>query len=243
MDAISILVVEDDPIIAADIESSVNRMGYAVTEKIAAGKEVLPAVRRSRPDLVLMDVQLGDDIDGIEVAHRLNQEFPTPVIFLTANSDRVTFERAREAVPAAFVSKPFDVVDLQRGIDLAIRNFSRQDQPEASDGDSVILQDRIFIRDTRRNLFKVEFADILYIQAQGNYCDIFTVEGKHTVTCNLKYLLTRLDNYTFVRVHRSYLINLAQLDSVGEVYLHLKGRQVPLSHGYRIDFLSRLNTL
>ena len=242
MESISVLVVEDDPIIAADLGASLERMGYQVTETIAAGRDVLNAVMRGQPDLVLMDVQLEDDVDGIEVAHRLNQAMPTPIIFLTANSDEATFERARETVPAAFVAKPFDAVDLQRGIELAIRNFGRVEPEEEHESEAFVLPDRIFVRDSRRRLVKVGLEDVLYIQAQGNYCDIHLANDTHTVTCNLKNLLSRLDGNRFARVHRSYLINVQQMDMIGDVYIHLKGKKVPLGQSYRHSFLSRLNT-
>lgn len=247
MESINILIVEDDPIIAADIEASLQQMGYGTTEIIETGEQVMDSIARYLPDLVLMDIQLGGKMDGIQTAHLLNEKHPLPIIFLTANTDRSTFDRAKETLPYAFIGKPFDSFDLERGIELAIRRFNNsQNQPEKQGGvedDTVILTDRIFLKDTRQFLVKVFLKDILFIQAQGNYCDIFTKEKKYTITSNLKNFEQKLDDRYFVRVHRSYLVNLNHLDEIGDLYLHLKGHEVPLAQSYRAEFFSKLKLM
>lgn len=246
MDNIQVLIVEDDAIIAADIEASLSQMGFGVTDVLEAGEQVLESISKKKPDLVLMDIQLEGDMDGIQTAHLLNEKYPLPIIFLTANTDRVTFDRAKETLPYAFIGKPFDSADLERGIELAIQKFAgaktEKNNPE-SEGDTVILTDRIFLKDKRKFLVKVFLEDILFIHAQGNYCDILTKEKKYTVTSNLKNFEYKLDDKNFVRVHRSYLVNLKHIDEIGDLYLHLKEHQIPLAQSYRANFFSKLKLM
>ena len=248
MTTINILIVEDDPIIAADIGASLQQMGFGVTDTIEAGEEVLNSIAKNKPDVVLMDIQLEGELDGIQTAHLLNEQFPLPIIFLTANTDRDTFDRAKETQPYAFLSKPFDSFDLEHGIELAIQKFAEFQDVQNKTGEEkpdgpIILTDRIFLKDHRQHIVKIFLKDLLFIRAQGNYCDIFTKEKKFTITSNLKNFERKLDDASFVRVHRSFLINLYQLDEIGDAFLHLKGHKIPLALTYKENFYSKLKMI
>ena len=126
MESTTILIVEDDPIIAADLQDRLTESGYAVLGPVAAGEEALPFFQQANPpDLVLMDIQLEGEWDGIETTRRIREQHGVPVIFLTSNSDDKTFREARRAGPQAFLSKPFRGRDLRHAIELAIQQAAR----------------------------------------------------------------------------------------------------------------------
>jgi len=103
MEKINILVVEDDPIIAADLKDRLEELDYAVMGPVASGEAALEEVKGSpQPDLVLMDIQLEGAWDGIETAAQIRQHKKLPLIFLTSNSDSRTFSRAKAVDPQAF---------------------------------------------------------------------------------------------------------------------------------------------
>ncbi|HRA74148.1 MAG TPA: response regulator, partial [Flavobacterium sp.] len=116
----TILIVEDEMIIAANISLQLTHLGYEVTGIIPRAEEVLPNIRLHVPDILLLDINLKGDIDGIQLAHLIQKEFKIPIIYLTANADEAHFERAKETNPYAFISKPFKKLDLQRAIELTI---------------------------------------------------------------------------------------------------------------------------
>lgn len=115
-----ILVVEDEAIVALDIRQRLEKMGYVVVATAATGEAALTCVRSSPPDLVLMDIQIKGDFDGIETARRTREFLDIPIVFLTANSDRATINRAKATGPLAYLLKPFEDRELQTTIEIAM---------------------------------------------------------------------------------------------------------------------------
>lgn len=116
----TILVVEDEAIVAADLVKKVRQLGYDVTGSTVSGEDAIVLARQQRPSLVLMDIHLAGEMDGIAAAAIIRQECEIPVIFLTAHSDPVTVTRAREVDPFGYILKPFDERELHIHIELAL---------------------------------------------------------------------------------------------------------------------------
>lgn len=242
MDQIKILVVEDDMIIAADISMTLSQHNYDVIGMAPRGEMAYEIVKGSAPDLVLMDITLKGTWDGIETATHLQEIRPTPIIFLTANTDQPTFDRAKELRPYAFLSKPFNPTELIRTIELAVARLKEEkvDSKNPSHADnSEIMGDRIFVKH-RDKLVKIRISDIVYINAESNYCRIVTNDKEYVLAITLKAFEERLSAPQFMRVQRSYVINLEKLDEVGEVYLKSGKHQIPYSKGYKEELLKRL---
>jgi PAS domain S-box-containing protein len=115
-----ILVVEDESIIAEEIELTLKELGYDVLAHAATGDEALASASAGRPDLVLMDVRLRGLRDGIETAEELRDRFRVPVVFLTAFADDVTLGRAKKTSPYGYVVKPFKMSDLRTAVEIAL---------------------------------------------------------------------------------------------------------------------------
>jgi PAS domain S-box-containing protein len=116
----TILIVEDEIIIADDIKSHLQKFGYEVPSIVTSGEEALKKVRDVRPDLVLMDIVLRGAMDGIETAERIRSEFNIPVVYLTAFADDHTLERAKITEPFGYIIKPFEERDLYTTIEMAL---------------------------------------------------------------------------------------------------------------------------
>jgi signal transduction histidine kinase len=123
--ATGILIVEDERVVARDIEGALIRFGYRVVGIASSGEEAILVARQESPGLVLMDIHLRGDLDGIETARQIGQERAVPIIFLTAFSDRETIERATATEPFGYIVKPFKEVDLRCQIELALRRHER----------------------------------------------------------------------------------------------------------------------
>lgn len=118
--SIKILVVEDERIIAMDIRNSLMRMGYEVLGIVSSGEKALEKVQQVKPDLVLMDIVLKGDMDGIEAGEKILHEFNVPVVYLTSHTDPSTLERAKKTNPFGYVVKPFEERDLHTTLEIAL---------------------------------------------------------------------------------------------------------------------------
>lgn len=103
-----IMVVEDEGIIAIDIRSNLESLGYDVPVIVASGEEAIEEAEKLRPDLVLMDIVLVGDMDGVEAAAQIRARFDIPVVYLTAHADDKTLRRAQDTEPFGYILKPFD---------------------------------------------------------------------------------------------------------------------------------------
>jgi signal transduction histidine kinase len=120
MSELKILVVEDEAIIAEDIAYHLEKMGYAVVDIVATGEEAIEVATTTHPDLVLMDIMLQGEKDGIEAAGQIRTELSIPVVYLTANADESTLQRAKVTGPFGYVIKPFKHKELRATIEIAL---------------------------------------------------------------------------------------------------------------------------
>jgi len=116
-----ILLVEDDDIIARVEDWRLKNLGYTVCGRATNGAEAMELMVNKKPDIVLMDINIKGEIDGIETTKRIKKIFNVPVIYVTSHSDGATLERAKETKPDGFIIKPFDDNDLRVAIELALR--------------------------------------------------------------------------------------------------------------------------
>ncbi|HQO39278.1 MAG TPA: response regulator, partial [Spirochaetota bacterium] len=118
-----ILIVEDQLIIGLDLRLMLESLGYQITGIVGSGEECIEAVRREKPDLVLMDIMLSGEIDGIFTAELINREFDVPIIYLTAHSDENSLVRANLTEPYGYIVKPIDEKYLYSAIEIALHRF------------------------------------------------------------------------------------------------------------------------
>ncbi|RPA68680.1 DNA-binding response regulator [Cyclobacteriaceae bacterium YHN15] len=240
-DKTRILIVEDDMIIASNISLQLSKLGYEVTGIESRGEEAINHAKENRPDIILMDINLKGKIDGIETATAIQKENDIPLIYLTANADEVSFQKAKETHPYAFISKPFNKINLERTIALVVEKI-KEAKEDLSDNASLIesLDDRIFIRNQNK-LVKIMLNDILYIEAERNYCKIFTIDQILTVVSPIGTLCENIANKNMVRVHRSFLVNIKHLDAVADNFLEIQRKVIPISKSFREELFKRIH--
>jgi DNA-binding LytR/AlgR family response regulator len=242
---VKILVVEDEMLIGAKISMQLTNLGYEVTGIVPRGEEAILHVQENKPDIILIDIQLRGKLDGIETALQIQKIASIPIIYLTANSDEATFNRAKNSKPFAFISKPYKQLDLQRAIELTISRMAENESDDSVDASveeqSYILSDRIFIR-SRDKMIKILLADILYIEADRNYCRIFTKNKEHLLSITLKTIEEKLPANIFLRTHRSYIVNLAHIEEVADGHIIIDQKPVPISAGLKEQLMQRIQT-
>ncbi len=120
MEKKKILIIEDEVIVAEDLRRSLERLGYQVSGAVTTGKEALDLIKKETPDLVLIDIVLKGELNGIETAEIIRLQENLPVVYLTAFSDPATVDRAKLTEPFGYVLKPFDERELQSVIEIAL---------------------------------------------------------------------------------------------------------------------------
>ena len=120
MEKKQIMIVEDERIVAEDIKNNVQSLGYDVSAVVSSGEEALKKVVENKPNLVLMDIKLKGDMDGIEAAGMIRSLANIPVVYLTAHSDENTLRRAKITEPFGYVIKPFKNRNLHIAIEMAL---------------------------------------------------------------------------------------------------------------------------
>jgi CheY-like chemotaxis protein len=133
MSPIRILIVEDEQIISADLRRRLRRMGHAVVGIVASGEVAIEHAQRLQPDVVLMDVRLRGDMDGIEAAQHIRAQFKIPVIFMSAYTTVQSLAHIWRTVPAGYLSKPFYEDQLRLALERAVETHRRRlTRPERS---------------------------------------------------------------------------------------------------------------
>lgn len=239
-----ILIVEDEMIIGANISLQLSKLGYEVTGIVSRGEEAIAHVKQNKPDVVLMDIQLKGDLDGIETVSRMNQNTQVPVIYLTANADEENFERAKLTNPYAFISKPFKKLDLQHAIELTMDRIDKKDDPQSEEENVIspfVQSDCIYVRRNER-MIKIMIKDIYYFEADRNYCKIYAKNKECLLVMTLKEIDDKLPDEHFLRIHRSFIINLSHVDEVAGTHVVIGKKAIPLSKTLRRELMNRLQT-
>mgnify|MGYP005856847621 CR=1 FL=1 len=125
---IHILIVEDEAIVAEDIASSLERMGYLVVDIVATGEDAIAIASETRPDLVLMDIMLQGMMDGVEATQHIRSQLHLPVVYLTANADEHTLARAKVTGPFGYILKPFKEKELRATIEIALSRHQAEQE-------------------------------------------------------------------------------------------------------------------
>ncbi len=246
-----ILIVEDEMVIGANISLQLSKFGYEVTGIVPRGEEALVHVRENQPDIVLLDINLKGSIDGIHTAEIMQKEHDIPVIYITANADDAHFNRAKATHPYAFISKPYKSLDLKRAIELTAsrlqsgsysENNKITDNAARNEKSSFVLSDSIFVRNHEK-MVKILVKDIYYIEAERNYCRIYSKGKEYLLVMTLKDINDKLPQGHFVRVHRSYIVNVEHVDEVALSHVAVAKKAIPLSKSFKGDLLKVLQTI
>lgn len=242
MSQLKILVVEDDPMIAESVQDILGVLKHEIVGVADDAEKAIAICNESLPDLALLDIQIGGDIDGVDLADLLNQNFQIPFIFTTAFADNDTIARAKSKGPYGYLVKPYGIKDMNAAIEVAMSAFERFKKASEAPAMSKVIQDSIFLK-VDSKLIKVKIDDILYIEAKGDYALFKTKEKGHIVHTTMKRVEERLSDYNFAKVHRSYVINLSKIVDIEESNLLIDNKVIPISRANKEALIQRLNLL
>ena len=242
MEHLKIGIVEDDLLFAESIAITLQQIGYRSTQPARSYSDALKMIEAESPDLLLIDIILEGEKDGIDLAFKINEDYQLPFIFLTGNSDRATVNRAKEVKPYAYLVKPFNESDLFSSIEIAFNNYNQEMNVKQGDHSIAYLKDVLFIKE--RELFhKVEMKDIHYVESDNVYLNIYTAKKHYVVRTKLEDFINGFVKGDFFRVHRSYAINVKHLETINDLSVKIAGKEIPLHKNYRQELLHLIKSV
>jgi len=236
MRKIKVLIVEDELIVSEEIKELLSTKGYDVVDQCTSALEAQRVLSEMKVDVAILDINIEGDTDGIDLASWIISGHDCAVIFLTAFADDQFFQRAKEVKPAAYIVKPFEERNLQMAIEVAFNNLMVEGQTAQSE--VFKITDAIFIKDSTR-FKKIAIDAIHYAEASGSYTDVVTPEGTTTLAINLKHFESHLEAPVFMRVHRSFVVNLAKVQEYEGNRLFIGDKPIPISGTYKEEFLRK----
>lgn len=239
MALIKVGIVEDELLIADEIAHALVQLGYEPTEAAVGYTEALEMIKAENPDILLLDIQLSGNKDGIDLAHKIKEEFNIPFIFLTANSDRATVERAKHLLPHAYLVKPFNKDELYTSIEICLHSYSVNKKGNTEEKENYIVNHSLFIKQGK-SFNKVKVDDILYIESNDVYIHVYTTQQKWLVRSTMQKYIELLGEKRFFRVHRSFAVNTDYIQTINSDSVIIKNIEVPMGKTYRDELLKFL---
>ena len=243
MPGIKVLLVEDDWIIAKEIACSLQDFGFELAGHFDNGEEALQNIAALKPDIILLDIGLSGEMDGIETAKRIKKECSIPYIFLTAQANMTTIDKAKTTEPSAYLVKPVSSETLYSSIEIILHN-TRQKQAELQPvipplKEGLTMEDGIFVKQNKR-LEKILLKDILWIEAYDIYAMLHTETQKYLLNNSLKIVEEKFPANKFIRVHRSFIVNTDKIEAIEESDLIINKIPIPVGKTYRDKLMDRL---
>jgi DNA-binding LytR/AlgR family response regulator len=232
-------IVEDELLVAESIREMLLESGYEVSEPAISYSHAIRMIEDFNPELLLLDIQLSGNKDGVDLAMTLRTTHNLPIIFLTANSDKATLERVKSVKPNAYLVKPFHQEELFAAIEIAFSNFTEQNREELANTSSPFTNVIAIKQGNVTEKFYVH--EILYMLAEHVYVTIFLSNGrKLTVRSGLKDYLQTFDPEVFFMVHRSYAVNLRFVHKMEGNDILMGQTRIPVARAQKDELLKRI---
>lgn len=247
---IRILIVEDNVIIADDMQSMLEEIGYEIVDNVIVYEQAEEVLKTQQVDLVLIDIILASDKTGIDLGKHIRANYDIPFIFVTSNSDRATVENAKTVKPNGYLVKPFEQQDLYTSIEIALSNFTygadegkNAHMPTEDDVpmSNSVLKDSIFVK-KQHLYYRIQFGDIQFIKADNVYLEVNTVDKKFLVRSPLKDYLEKLPKNKFYRAHKSYIVNVDHIDAINSKDIMINNNLIPISKDFKEFIISAMNS-
>ncbi|MBF0236639.1 MAG: response regulator [SAR324 cluster bacterium] len=220
-----ILIVEDEFVVAKELQMILTMSGYSA-DTAASGEKAIQAIGRNRPDLVLMDIMIQGELDGIDLAHYLNTHYQIPVIYLTAYTDKKTLERAKLTEPYGYLVKPFKEKDVYTMIEISLFKAQKLDPLPSTIETPEIVEDVMAQVSQKIELFGAgalkqqleqtaeliasDLERLLYVKAKGPHIEIHWDRSQNPMveqTVSFQWIKQLYVPQVLLQIHRSYVIH------------------------------------
>ena len=238
---IRILIVEDDELIRALLDVIISDLGHTIVASVDNAVDAMLAYSLHHPHVVISDIEIKGNIDGIELAKKLLQIRKCQLLFLTGNTNSETFNRAKKLAPLAFIAKPIVRVEFERSIDLAVEHSN---ETIGFITESMPVEGCLYTR-IGNKLKKIAIADIEYIEVDGKYSSISFAQRMVNCKISLKELQAKLPQKDFLQVNRSSVINLNCIEDIdmARQMIKMPSAEISIGRNFKESLLNRLNLI
>jgi DNA-binding LytR/AlgR family response regulator len=225
LEHIKILIVEDEVLIAEDLKDILKTFGLKKIEMVHDKASALENLRLTKPDIALIDIRMEKELDGLEIGEFIQNNYKLPFIFITAHSDIEMIKKIIKTKPVGYITKPFKKSDLFANINLAIEQLTTNNKLFIKDGYSTHV---------------INISEILYIESEGNYINIFTSNKKYLSRQNMESILLDIDSNDFLKIHRSYVVNLNKVKKYSSKEVIINEIMLPISKTFYDVFIENM---
>lgn len=216
-----ILIVDDEVLIAEFLKDELTALGYQNIYLAHNRKQTFSKINECNPQLILLDIRMKNEREGIEIAEEINKFYNIPFIFITAHSDKEIVKQALATQPAGYITKPFKQMDVYAAVHLVETNSEK------------ITEKFLVFKDGYADV-KLLVDDILYAQSDDNYIHVFTTTKKHTVRNTLEWFKESVPQELFHQTHRSYIVNITKITKSNSKSIFINDIEIPVSRGNQV---------
>ena len=228
------MIVEDEEELAQNIGEILSNLDYKVASIVDNAKSALEFLEHNDVDLVLMDILIHGDLDGIDLAYEIREKYELPIVFSTAYSGTEYLERISSEIHEGYLLKPFTLDSLKTAIFFGLKRYEERKGKGTKQKGSLKIMDKGY-------LVPVPYTEIVYLKADGLYTKVFTKAKSYLIRDILKSFEDKLPEDQFLRVHKSYLVNIAYIASFNAKKVNLGETSIPIRRGLYKELMEKLN--
>lgn len=222
--ATRILIAEDDIFISEQLKKVLIDLNYEVCGIVSSYKKAIEFLEKNElPDIAILDIRMHNEDQGLEIAKYLNSK-DVPFIFTTSFTDKKTVQLAVEQEPKGYIVKPYTAEEIEQVLIKVLGEIESK---------FLLVKDKLMT-------IKIPIKDILWVKSDNMYVEIKTIDKQYLHRAKLTEIRCLLPNNTFVRVHRSFLVNKGCIDKASIHAVYIKGEEIPVSKIYRESLKSIL---
>lgn len=229
---LKLLVVEDEALLREYMVIALRQLGYRAVRSIATGESALEEIPKFEPDVLILDIDLGAGISGIEVARRVVRTQSVAIIYLSQFEDEDLVHNALATQPGSYLLKPFRASQVAIAITQALQTIPIASPLSTLPEPSFSVADAFFIK-TGGVYQKIPVSEVLYIRAGGRYSELVTTQLSLTVSIPLQSLMEQIPAMGLMRVHRSYAVRLSAITAFTSQRLQIGEEAIPVSESFR----------
>jgi DNA-binding LytR/AlgR family response regulator len=228
-----ILILEDEPMTQVLIKEYLIELGASkehiyTTDKVEEGIDYL---NKHTISLIFLDIALGATLDGVNFASIINTDFHIPFIYITGNRDKITIQRMARTNPKEIIIKPVEKYDIHMALNKILPQKNAVVPNKAS-----FTEEKIIIK-SGTMYYPVFHKDILYIEANGRYCDVFTTEERILSNESFKSLNNSLLEHSFIQIARSCTVNKKHVNRLDKKFVHVGSKSLKIGASFSLDIL------
>ncbi len=245
-----VIIIEDDVEQGQSIERNLMKIGYSVTSVVSSGDAAIKELKQMLPSVALIDTTLCGDMNAIDTARAIQENFNIPVVFISSDTSDELLNRVAEVNPYGFILKPVNERELKVAIKMAIDKHAIDFQLKAeknlfrSIAEVKSVSDFIFVRSDRR-LVRIKFRDLYFVEAKKDYVTLHTLDNQYTTHATMIEITAILPASEFKRIHRKFIVRLDKIITIKFPDLIVEKKMVTLPIGglYKKDLYDSLNQI